>query len=126
MGKANTNGGANDTTNPEPNTNNRSKIMTDALRDFYALDVKIQAMLEKHVKPLRDAKRDIKSKLHEDLNMTATVFNARFISYKAEAKALAAGDESTLDTLRELFAVSPVGSQVDMFVGDSEGAPASA
>lgn len=34
--------------------------------------------MEKHVKPHREAKRDIKAKLREDLNITATVFNARY------------------------------------------------
>ena len=105
------------TTNAKHNVANRSKIMTDALGEMYALDVQAEAALEKHLKPIRDQKSDIKSRLNKDLNITATVFNARYVPYKLEAQARAASDEATLDNLRELFEVSPVGTQMDMMAG---------
>ena len=99
------------------NIGNRKKMMQDALAENFALDGKITAALEKHVKPYRDAKRDIKAKLREDLNITPAVFNARYAAYRLEGRAIAADDEATLDTLRELFEHSPVGTQMDMMDG---------
>lgn len=116
-GKANGAKSAEGTTNAKHNVANRNRIMTDALAETYKLDTQIQAALEKHVAPLRAHKADIKSKLNKDLNITATVFNARYAPYKLEATARAASDDATLDNLRELFEVSPVGTQMDMMAG---------
>ena len=124
----NTNGAAESaegTTNADHNVANRNKIMTDALGEMYVLDVQAEAALEKHLKPIRDQKRDIKSRLNKDLNITATVFNARYVAYKLEAQARAAEDDATLDNLKELFDVSPVGHQMD-FIKDGGSAGASA
>ncbi len=114
------------TTNPKHNTANRNKIMTNALSETYNLDAEIKVAQDKYVKPLRDAKRDIKARLREDLNMTATVFNSRYVPYKVEALAIDAGDEATLDNLRELFEIAPVGTQMDFLSKDGEAASAGA
>ncbi len=113
-GKTNGAKSAEGTTNAEHNVANRNEQLTDALSEMYAIDVQVAAALEKHVAPLRAQKTDIKSRLNKDLNITATVFNARYLPYKLEAQARAAQDDATLDNLRELFEVSPVGAQVDM------------
>jgi hypothetical protein len=99
------------------NVANRSKMFEDALADTFALDQKITAAQAKHVKPLQANKSDIKKKLRKDLNVTADVFNARYVAYKLEGRAIAAGDDATLDTLREMFEHSPVGTQMDLVDG---------
>lgn len=104
----------NETVTAQHNIGNRKKMMEDALSETFTLDDQIAKAMEKHVKPYREAKRDIKAKLREDLNITATVFNARYAAYVVEGRAIAANDEATLDTLRELFEHAPVGTQVDM------------
>ena len=124
----NANGGASPegTAGAKHNVVNRNELMTGALSDTYALDCQIQAALDKHVKPLRKNKADIKSRLNKDLNITATVFNARYVPYRLEAQARAAGDDSTLGNLEELFKIAPVGTQAEMFGGGSADATAPA
>ncbi len=100
------------------NVDHRTQQLTDALADFYALDQQIKAALEKHVKPYRDQKKDIKSRLNENLNINASVFAAGYASYKLAAQAENDGDDATLGALRELFEASPIGSQVNMFAVD--------
>ncbi len=99
------------------NVANRTKIMSDALSETYKLDGQVQAALDKYVAPVREQKRDIKKRLNKELNITATVFNARYVAYKLEAQARAAEDEATLENLREFFEIAPVGHQMD-FLGD--------
>ena len=104
------------------NVANRTQIMRDALSETYKLDGQVQAALEKHVVPIRAQKRDIKARLNKELNITASVFQAAYAPYKLAAQARAAGDEATLDNLKEFFEVSPIGHQMD-FVGDGDDGP---
>ncbi len=99
------------------NVANRKKMLEDALSETFKLDGLIHAATKKHVQPHRDAQSDIKKKLRKDLNITAAVFNARYAAYRLEGRAIAADDEATLDTLRELFEHSPVGTQMDLVDG---------
>ena len=102
------------------NTANRSRIMRDALSEMFSLDGQITEALTKYVEPIRSQKRDIKAKLNKELNITPTVFQAAYAPYKLAAQARAAGDEATLDNLREFFEVSPVGHQMDFIEDDRE------
>ena len=99
------------------NVANRAKMMKDALAETFTLDGQIRAANDKHVQPHKDAKSDIKKNLRKDLNITAAVFNARYAAYRLEGRAIAANDEATLDTLRELFEHAPVGTQMDLVEG---------
>ena len=99
---------------PLHNVANRQQMMKDALSETFALDQNLKAAAEKHLKADREAKSDIKKRLLKDLNITAKVFNARYVAYRLEAAAIEANDEATLDTLRELFEHAPIGAQVDM------------
>ncbi|NIA72297.1 hypothetical protein HBA54_27275 [Pelagibius litoralis] len=95
------------------NSKVREERFQDAMQRTFALDQQIEALIEEHIKPLREDKREIKSKLSEDFNVTATTFNARYAPYKFEAKARANGDEASIDLLREIFEATPVGGQMD-------------
>lgn len=95
------------------NVKARAEAFKESMERMYRLDQDIAALMEEHIKPLREDKAEIKSKLREDYNVTATVFNARFNAYKCERKAREGGDDATLDTLRELFESTPVGGQTD-------------
>ncbi len=95
------------------NVKNRHQIMADALSETYELDAIIKAANDKHIKPVRAAKGDIKKRLNMDLNITAAVFQAAYAAYKVEAKAIEDEDDATLENLREYFKACPVGTQVD-------------
>jgi hypothetical protein len=95
------------------NVKARAEAFKESMERMYRLDQDIAAILTESVKPLRDDKAEIKSTLREDYNVTATAFNARYHAYKFERKAKEAGDDASLDMLRELFEASPVGGQVN-------------
>ena len=97
----------------------RTKIMSDALSEMYQLDQQVAAALTKHVAPIREQKRDIKKTLNKELNINSAVFEACYGPYKLAAKARENDDESTLDNLREFFAASPLGHQMDAFADGS-------
>lgn len=114
-----------ETVTPLHNVANRARIMKDALHETFVLDKNLKALAERHLKSDREAKSDIKKRLLKDLNITAKVFNARYVAYRLEATALEASDEATLDNLRELFEHAPVGSTADMIqaIGDDKQMP---
>lgn len=95
------------------NVTGRRQAYDEAVKRTYELDQEIAALTEEHLSELRQEKRDIKAKLYEDFNVTASAFNARYYAYKFERKARDAGDTASLDTLRELFEATPVGGQLD-------------
>ena len=103
------------------NARARSDVFKDSLEELYQLDARIGVAIEKHIKQLRAAKTDIMTKLREDYNLTAPMVRARYGSYKLERAAQDSSDQTTLDTLRELFTALPVGGSVDMFAeGNTE------
>ena len=108
---------------PGHNVAHRKQIMSDALDQMYQLDAKVAAALTKHVAPIRAMKRDIKKNLNKELNINSAVFEACYAPYKLAAKAHENEDESTLDNLKEFFASSPIGHQMDAFKdGDDQSA----
>lgn len=100
---------------PPKNSDLRNKRLEDALRRTYQLDRQIKALTDQHTGSLKDEKSKIKKGLREDLNITAKVFNARYFAYRLEADARAADDNPTLENLRELFTIAPVGTTANMF-----------
>ncbi len=99
---------------PTHNVANRKQIMADALSETFKLDQQLKAAADMYLSSDRAAKSDIKKRLLKDLNVTAKVFNARYVAYRLEAAAIETSDEATLNTLRELFEHAPIGSQVNM------------
>ncbi len=108
------------TVSPDHNVANRKQRIGDALKRTWLLDQEIDDLIEEHIKDLREEKSSIKKVLREKLNISAKVFHARYASYRLEAQARAAEDHATLDTIKELFGESPIGSQVDMVKADEK------
>lgn len=128
MAKTLKNRGDNGTINdPKHNVANRNELLKSSFEQTYQLDKQIKAATEKHIQPHRDAKSDITKRLRKDLNVTAAVFNVRYAAYRMERQAQEAEDETTLDTIREMFEIAPIGSAVnflDAMEGKQEGATA--
>lgn len=99
---------------PDHNVANRKQRIGDALKRTWQLDQEIDVLIEEHIKELREEKSEIKKVLRDKLNISAKVFHARYVSYRLEAQARMVEDHPTLDTIKELFGESPIGSQVDM------------
>ena len=95
------------------NTANRTQAIRDALEDVYQTDKKIEELMETHITPLRDHKKDVKKRMKEEYEVSTKQFNARYGLYQMERKALDNGDNTVQDLLRELFEVAPVGEQMD-------------
>ncbi len=96
------------------NSKARADVIRESLDRLYELDSEIDAIIEAEVKDLRTEKSEIKTRLREEFNMPAKLVTARYAAYRMERKAIASADDKTLDALRELFSVSPPGSQVNM------------
>lgn len=99
---------------PPPNTVNRTEMFKSALSQMYALEQKEKSLTKTHLSAIRKEKSEIKKSLRKDLKITAGVFDARYHAYRMEAEAIARGDTATQETLRELFSISPVGTQMDL------------
>lgn len=117
----NLNQAANESANREHNVAARKEQIGNAFNRLYAIDKEIDALIERHVQELRDEKSDIKKKLRKDLNLTSKVVHLRYASYKAERLAVEQEDGVTMDAIKELYEVMPVGATVD-FVDAMNGA----
>lgn len=96
------------------NVENRKQILRNSLEQTYLLDKEIASATERHLKTPREAKSAIKKRIREDLNLPAKVFNARYAMYKLERQAQDLEDNTTLDAIKEMAEMAPVGAQVDM------------
>lgn len=96
------------------NVKHRHDTIESCLEALYQEDKAIEAAIAEHIQAHRDEKQEVKKRLREDLNLTTQVINARYAIYKLQRKAAEQDDEMTLDTLRELFEISPIGGQVNM------------
>ena len=99
--------------NKQHNAGARKEGITKAMTETCSLDDQIEAAMEKHVTPLREAKKDIKKRMRDDFDISTKMFNARYATFRIEHKAKANGDDKILDTLSELYGVMPVGDQLD-------------
>ena len=99
---------------PKHNVKAREQQIKEGLEEMYQADCRIAASIEKHVKPDRDVKSDIKKKIREGLNITTQLFNARYSNYRLERQAMEASDDATLDVLKELYDIAPVGTQINL------------
>ena len=103
-----------ETATKDHNVKHRTDTIASCMEALYQEDKAIKAALEEHVTPHREEKTAIKKRLREDLNLTTPVINARYATYKLERQAQDQDDETTLDLLKELFEITPVGTQVSM------------
>lgn len=95
------------------NAQARTEAIRDALEEMYQTDKKIADLIERHVQPLRDQKRDIKKKMRETYEVSTRQFNARYGLYQMERAAQENQDDTVLGLIQELFDVAPVGRQMD-------------
>lgn len=92
----------------------RRDVIIKSFKEMYALRLKIAAAMEKHVAPLRADVNAIKAKLRNDYSMPAKLVSARFASYELERLAEDGDDDITLDTIREMYELLPIGGTVDL------------
>lgn len=110
------NGHGNDTgqgTTASHNADARKEAIRDALERTYQLDRRIEALMEEHIEPLRAEKRDIKKRMKDQYDVPTKRFNGRYAQYREERRAIENEDDTTLDAIRELYDVAPVGQQMD-------------
>lgn len=98
------------------NVGNRQEELTKALAKVFSIDEQIATIVEQEIKDLRSDKSDVIQSLRERFNIPAAIFRARYYSYRMERKAAADNDQATLDQIRELYELAPVGETVD-FLG---------
>ena len=98
----------------EHSVEQRRDAIIRGMQRAYALDCDIDRIIEQEVKPFREDKAAIKADLHEKFGITAQQFNARYGLYKVERRAEEAGDNVTLDVMREMFECLPAGQTLDL------------
>lgn len=96
------------------NSKARADVIRESLDRLYQLDSEIDDIIAAEIKELRDEKSEIKTRLRDDFNMPAKLVMARYAAYRMERKAIASADDKTLDAIRELYSIAPVGSQMDL------------
>ena len=96
------------------NVENRKQILVNSLAEMWKLDKQIAEANERYIEKLKKGKSAIIKRVREDLTMPAPVFKARYASYKLEAKAIELEDGVTMDAIREMNEMAPVGSQINM------------
>lgn len=103
-------------TNAGHNAQARTEAMQKAFAELYACDEQIEAALEKYVKPYRESKSDIKTRMKDEYGVPPKLLNARYNAYKIEQDANKANDDATIDIIRELYDALPigVGAMVDL------------
>jgi hypothetical protein len=99
------------------NASLREQAIQNALERMYQLQKEEKALIEEHIEPLREEKRDIKKRMRDQYDIPTKRFNARVGLYIEERKALENDDGTALDALRELFEVAPVGTQMNWLDG---------
>jgi hypothetical protein len=95
------------------NVSNRQRCIVDSFKEMYGLDREIDAMTERHLKGLRERKSELKARLRDDFGMPAKLVNCRYAAYRLERAASEGGDNITLDVIKEMFEILPVGQSVN-------------
>jgi len=96
------------------NSKARGDAILEGLAETWEIDRKIEEIIAEEIADLRERKSEIKKKLREAYQITAPLFQARYQAYKLEQKAISGEDNATLDAIREMFELAPVGGQVNM------------
>lgn len=92
------------------NSEARAKAIDEALSKFYELQKQEDVLLEKHIQPIRDKKRDIKADLKKDYEIPTKAFNARAGLYIVERD----DEDEIILAVNEMFKATPVGKNVDL------------
>lgn len=103
-----------DDTAPGPgaghNSAARAKAIDEALQDFYELQKKEDALLLKHIEPIRKKKAKIKADLKSEYEIPTKSFNARAALYIIERD----DEPEIVLAVNEMFAATPVGHNIDL------------
>lgn len=89
----------------------RLEAFDEALSEWVQLQNKEDALLEKHIAPIRDKKAKLKARLKADYDIPTEAFNARAALRRIELKA---GNDEVVLAVNELFEATPVGESVDL------------
>ena len=103
-----------DSGNAAHSVSNRKDAIEEAFQECYRLDTEIEAIVEREVKPLRQEKGEVKSKLAADFELSKKAFNLHYAHWKAGQQARQRGDDAMLSTLQELHDILPIGGQLDL------------
>lgn len=102
------------------NSGTRQEIVSNSLEEYYQLDKKIAALSEKHLATLREKKSAIVKRLRTDCQMPAKVFKGRYGMYRLERQAQELDDVPTMEALKEMAAMVPFSSTLDVLAGGGE------
>ncbi len=92
--------------------NGRLKSLNDLVEEWCDLQDKEDALLKKHIDPVREDKAEVKATAKNDFDIPTQAFNARAMMRRIER--MKDNDEVVL-ALAELFKATPVGQNLDLF-----------
>jgi hypothetical protein len=101
---------ASDTNGAGNNSEARTKAMDEAIEQFCTLQTEEDALIELHIKPIREKKAELKSDLKKNHEVPTAAFNARAALRLIEKF----GDDEVVLATNELFRATPVGSNLDL------------
>ncbi len=119
--KAKTNGSDDDLgaagTSLEHNAGARADYLKSKFPALFAIDMRIEAAREKHLKPLTDDRTKLKRDMNADLDMKGADITPLYALYKRQEMVKQFDDEgerdNSLDTLREVWDALSQGGQLD-------------
>lgn len=100
--------------NSEAASKARAAALKAAHEETYALEKQEEALMAKHIQPLRDQRSEIKAALKKDYEITANQFNAWHGVYYYDREAESGNDWVTMQIIREQAAACPVGGSLDL------------
>lgn len=92
------------------NSEARTKAMDEAIEQFCVLQTEEDALIELHIKPIREKKAELKADLKKNHEIPTAAFNARAALRIIEKF----GDDEVVLATNELFRATPVGSNLDL------------
>lgn len=92
--------------------NGRSKSLSDALAKWCALQKQEDDLIAKYIDPVRKKKNKVKADVKSEFEIPTKAFNARAALRMIELE----DDDEVVLAVNELFAVTPVGENVDLVV----------
>lgn len=92
------------------NSEARAAALDGAIEEFCTLQAEEDALIELHIKPVRDKKNKVKSRMKSDHDIPTKAFNARALLRLIEK----ADDDEVVLAVNELFKATPVGHNLDL------------
>lgn len=100
------------------NSEAAAKARADALKaaheETYDLEKQEEALMDKHIKPLRERRSEIKSELKQNYEISAPQFNAWHGVYYFDREAEGGQDYISMQVIREQARACPVGGSLDL------------